>query len=97
MDAPGSARDATITLSVRDRELIQRHGYPFARLNADLVALAASLRSSNIAIDPFELERLVGDLSYSTNHCPDDALKIELNDLCERLECAELRSRLWNY
>jgi hypothetical protein len=93
MDASGSKRDATITLSVRDRELIQRHGYPFARLSADLVALAETPRSRSVAIDWFEFERLIGDLSYSTNHCDAGALKVELSDLCDRLEAAEHRLR----
>jgi hypothetical protein len=93
MSAPGSKRDATISLSVRDRELIQLHGFPHARLSADLVALADSPRSSNVAIDPFELERLIGDLSYSANHCEDGAVKSELNDLCDRLQAAEHRLR----
>ncbi len=42
----------------------------------------------------FELERLVGDLSYSINKRTTGRLQMELNELCERLENA-MNGHVW--
>ena len=85
-------RKVTVELSAKDRALILRHGFPFKNLKKALAALAGDEAVRPVAIEPFELERLIGDLSYSTNRCADRRLQLELNDLCKRLEDEERRS-----
>jgi len=78
-----------VELSPEDRLLILRYGYPFERIERALKALEGKLTVEIVALDRFELERLVGDLSYSTNHADDENLQLKLNDLCLRLEVFE--------
>lgn len=84
-----SLTPVSITLSAEDRRLILAYGYPWPKIERDLRALAADRRDRRVTIDRFELERLIGDLSYSTNHAAEDALIEPLDDLCNRLECLE--------
>ncbi|MGH7151440.1 MAG: hypothetical protein ACREIU_12120 [Planctomycetota bacterium] len=86
-------RRVTVELSARDRALILRDGYPFLNLKKALTALAGDESVRRVVIDPFELEQLIGDLSHSTNRCADHRLRLELTDLCERLEDDERRWR----
>jgi hypothetical protein len=78
-----------VRLSPEDRSLILRYGYPFERIERTLKALEGSVTVEIVALDRFELERLIGDLSYSANHADDENLQLKLNDLCERLEFFE--------
>jgi hypothetical protein len=75
-----------VELSPEDRSLILRYGYPFERIERALKALEGRMTGESVALDRFELERLIGDLSYSTNHADDENLQLKLNDLCVRLE-----------
>jgi hypothetical protein len=78
-----------VELSPEDRSLILRYGYPFERIATALKALEGKVTVEIVALDRFELERLIGDLSYSTNHADDENLQLKLNDLCVRLESFE--------
>jgi hypothetical protein len=89
--ASNQNRDAIVELTARERDLIRLHGYPFGRLEADLAKLTSDQRTVNVAMDPFDLEQLIGDLSYSTNHREDGGLQEEFDELCERLESEERR------
>jgi hypothetical protein len=75
-----------VELSARDRRLILEYGYPFDRIKAAIEECGASQHDELLDLDRFELERLIGDLSYSINKRTRGHLQMELYDLCERLE-----------
>ena len=76
-------------LTPEERSLILRHGYPFEKIEQALKACESSRDIEIIAMDLFELERLIGDLSISINDMRDGALQGKLLELCDRLEAAE--------
>jgi hypothetical protein len=78
-----------IQLTPEERSLILRHGYPFAQIEQTLKACEPSRQIEIIPMDPFELERLIGDLCRSINHMQEGPLQSKLVDLCDRLEAAE--------
>lgn len=78
-----------IQLTLEERELILKHGYPFERLEKALRRWSATEAIKRIAMSAYELEMLIGELSRSFNHGelgPDEEAGLEL---CERLEYAE--------
>lgn len=77
-----------VELSARERQLILQYGYPFDRIKAAVRKCLDSQDYEVLDLDQFELERLVGDLSYSINKRTTGRLQMELNELCERLENA---------
>ena len=84
------ARDfIDVQLTHEERSLILRYGYPFEQIEQALKACASSRDSEIIAMDLFELERLIGDLCTSINGMKGGALQSRLVDLCDRLEAAE--------
>ncbi len=81
-----SERTVTLLLSRLDRELLLKHGYPFPRLERDLEAVPDSVEVARIDADRSEVERLLGDLAHSINHCADRRLQLALNELFEEIE-----------
>jgi hypothetical protein len=78
-----------VELSPEERSLILRYGYPFDRIKQALEVRQKSRTIEIVPLDAFELERLVGDLSRSSNDMAGGSLQNALLDLCERLEAAE--------
>jgi hypothetical protein len=78
-----------VQLTPEERLLILRHGYPFEQIEQALKACESSRQIEVIPMDPFELERLIGDLCISINDMKGGALQSKLLDLCDRLEAAE--------
>lgn len=78
-----------IQLTPEERSLLLRYGYPFERIERALKACVSSQDIEIVPLDRFELERLIGDLSYSINHKTRGATQNQLLDLCDRLEYAE--------
>ena len=78
-----------IQLTAEERSLLLQHGYPFQRIEQALDACASSDDIEIVPMDRFELERLIGDLSYSINHKTRGATQNQLLELCDRLEYAE--------
>jgi hypothetical protein len=78
-----------VQLTPEERSLILRHGYPFEQIEQALKACESSRQIEVIPMDPFELERLIGDLCSSINNMNGGALQHKLLDLCDRLEAAE--------
>ncbi len=75
-----------LTLTRWDRDLILAHGYPFPGLRVVLEAVPNSKDRVVVRCDPFDVEHLLGDLAYSINHCADDLLQMQLNELYESIE-----------
>ena len=84
-----------LELSARDRRLILEYGYPFDRIRAAVEAFATSPDDEIVDLDQFELERLIGDLSYSINKRTRGKLQMELYQLCERLEIGLNGGCIW--
>jgi hypothetical protein len=78
-----------VQLTPEERSLILRYGYPFEQIEQALKACQSSRQIEVIPMDPFELERLIGDLCSSINDLHEGALQSKLLDLCDRLEAAE--------
>jgi hypothetical protein len=78
-----------VQLTPEERSLILRHGYPFEQIEQALKACESSRQIEVIPMDPFELERLIGDLCRSINHMKEGPLQSKLVDLCDRLEAVE--------
>ena len=78
-----------VELSLQERALILRYGYPFDRIKQALDACQKSRFIELVPLDKFELERLIGDLSKSVNEKTRGSVQNALCDLCERLEAAE--------
>ena len=78
-----------IPLTLEERSLLLRHGYPFEQIEHALKACEASPDIEIIPIDWFELEQLIGDVCRSINHMNGGALQDQLLGLCDRLEAAE--------
>lgn len=78
-----------IELTAEERALILQYGYPFEGIEQSLKACQDSEGVEAVPIDPFELERLIGDLTISINDMKDGRVQDELPDLCDRLEAAE--------
>ena len=78
-----------VQLTPEERSLILRYGYPFEQIEQALKACGSSRQIEVIPMDPFELERLIGDLCSSINNMNGGALQHKLLDLCDRLEAAE--------
>ncbi len=78
-----------IQLTLEERSLLLRHGYPFEQIEHALKAREASPDIEIIPMDWFELEHLIGDVCRSINHMNGGALQDRLLDLSNRLEAAE--------
>jgi hypothetical protein len=78
-----------VQLTPEERSLLLRYGYPFEQIEQALKACESSGDIEIIPMDPFELERLIGDLCISINDMNGGKLQGELLDLCDRLEAAE--------
>lgn len=76
-------------LTPRERSQLLCYGYPFPRIKAALEAHSASKRTEVLPLDRFELERLIGDQSYTINPMKSGTLQNQLFTLCDRLEAAE--------
>ena len=78
-----------VQLTPEERSLLLRYGYPFEQIEQALKACQSSGNIEIIPLDPYELERLIGDLCSSINDMQGGQLQNELLDLCDRLEAAE--------
>jgi hypothetical protein len=78
-----------VEFTPRERFLVRKYGYPFDGIAASLLAVKKSRGIEQIAIDRFELEKLIGDLCISINDLQPGRLQNELLVLCDRLEAAE--------
>ncbi len=78
-----------IQLTLEERELILKHGYPLDRLERALRRWSASEAIKRIAMSAYELEMLIGELSRSFNHGELGADEEAVLELCERLEYVE--------
>ena len=78
-----------IPLTLEERSLLLRHGYPFEQIEHALKVCEASPDIEIIPMDVFELEHLIGDVCRSINHMRGGPLQDQLSDLCDRLEAAE--------
>lgn len=86
-------RKVSVELSKRDRALIRKYGYPFEPVVAALDAVENLPGFAVVEVEPFWLEQLVGNLSYSCNRARNRGLAEELSDICERIECDLTTSR----
>ena len=77
-----------IELTAEERVLILQYGYPFEGIEQSLKACQDSTGIEPVPIDPFELERLIGDLTISINDMQPGSLQNALLDVCDRLEAA---------
>ncbi len=60
-----------VELSLEERALILRYGYPFDRIKQALAeGVRRAAQSKLFPLDKFELERLIGDLSKSVTTWP---------------------------
>jgi hypothetical protein len=78
-----------IQLTRKERTLLLRYGYPFARIEQALKSCESSRDIEIIPMDRFELTLLIGDVCRSINHMKGGATQDQLLDLCDRLEAAE--------
>ena len=78
-----------IQLTSVERSLLLRYGYPFEQIEQALKACESSGDIEIIPMEPFELERMIGDLCISINDMKGGRLPSELLDHCDRLEAAE--------
>ena len=78
-----------VQLTVGERSLILRHGYPFDRLARALNAAAKSEAIKTIGIRTDEMEMLIGELSRTINHNEAGADEEDLLALCDRLDYIE--------
>ena len=78
-----------IELTPKERSLLLRYGYPFEQIEQALKACESSRDIEIVAMDSFELERLIGDVCRSINKMKSGATQNQLLNLCDRLEAAE--------
>ena len=78
-----------LPLTSKERALLLRYGYPFEQIELALNPCESSCEIEIIAMDRFELERLIGDVCRSINHMKRGATQDQLMDLCDRLVAAE--------
>lgn len=72
-----------IELDSREKELIHKYWYTAPeKIKAQLL----NKRRKTIDIEPDEIEDLIGYLSLECNHCKNNGLAFDLDELCERLE-----------
>ena len=79
-----------IELTLRERTLILRYGYPFDQIKQAMLAASSSKRIETVSLDEFEVDKLIGDLCRSINH-EEGGLRVqaELDELCTRIEYAQ--------
>ena len=78
-----------IQLTPEERSLLLRYGYPFEQIEQALKACESSRDIEIVAMDSFELDRLIGDVCRSINKMKSGATQNQLLNLCDRLEAAE--------
>ena len=78
-----------IELTPKERSLLLRYGYPFEQIEQALKACESSRDIEIVAMDIFELDRLIGDVCRSINKMKSGATQNQLLNLCDRLEAAE--------
>ena len=78
-----------IQLTLEERELLLKHGYPFDRLEMALRRWSRTKAVKQIAMSANELEILFGELSRSINRGELGSDEEQVVDLCARLEYAE--------
>jgi hypothetical protein len=76
-------------MTLDERELILKHGYPFDRLARSLRRHSSTEAIKTISMSAYELEMLIGELSRSLNHGECGKDEDAVIDLCDRLEYAE--------
>ncbi len=72
-----------------ERDLILKYGYPFEQLEKALAEWPSNKASKHVAIEPFYLSHLIGELSRSINHGEAGTSRRAINDLIDRLEYIE--------
>ena len=75
-----------VELSQEERALILQYGYPFPRIKDAVSAMDGNSSVETVALDRFDLKKLVGDLIISIKESEDHDLRTRLDELCERLE-----------
>ena len=79
-----------IQLTPKERALILSYGYPFDQIKQALMAVSSSKQIETVALDEFEVDRLIGDLCRSINHEEGGlAVQAQLDELCSRIESAQ--------
>ena len=78
-----------IQLTLEERELILKYGYPFDRLAKALRRWSNSEAIKTTSMSEFELSMLIGELSRSFNHGETGSDEDTILNLCDRLEYAE--------
>ncbi len=78
-----------IQLTMYERDLILKYGYPFERLKKALRRWPKDQMIRTICMDSYELSMLIGELSRSINHGETADDDQEVIELCDRLEYAE--------
>ena len=88
-----SSKDLRLKLSARERLLLSEYGYPFEDFRKQLSTSSSSRATKTLNIDPFYLDKLIGNLAISMKEVDSYALIEELDALCEYLEDEERRQR----
>jgi len=78
-----------IELTIEQRELLLKYGYPFERLESSLRRWPRTQAIRRVQMSRFELQQLIGELSRSYNHDQTGSDCDAVLDLCDHLEYAE--------
>ncbi len=78
-----------IELTIEQRDLLLKYGYPFDRLEASLRRWPKTQAIRRIQMSHFELQQLLGELSRSYNHDQTGSDSEAVLHLCDHLEYAE--------
>jgi hypothetical protein len=73
-----------IELDAREKALIAQYWY---NAPEEIKAQLLNKRRKTFDLEPNDIKELIGYLSLECNHCDNRLLALELDELCERLEC----------
>ncbi|MFI3185898.1 MAG: hypothetical protein QX198_07945 [Methylococcaceae bacterium] len=73
-----------IQVDNRDKQLIHKYWYAASK---EMQAQLLKTKRRTIDIEHAELQDFVGYLAMECNYCKSKSLAVELNELCDRLEC----------
>lgn len=77
--------DALLRIYLNNREKLLIHKYWYAAPD-EVSSQLLNKRRKTVDIKRTDLEDCIGFLSLECNHCNNDNLMIELNELCEKFE-----------
>ena len=78
-----------IQLTIEQRDLLLKYGYPFERLEASLRRWPKDQVIRRVRMSSMELRQLIGELSRSYNHHQTGSDSDAVLDLCDHLEYAQ--------